>query len=162
MKSEKKRQHFDPRKQAISCRERDPKGEGRGEKLAPRSSTNDAWGGGAEAERQKRREMTCLEQTNPREERNDATEKKAQKSDIEGKDVWTKERKEKKDSMLMQSQVFRNSDMKAETEKNATKEDFFFFSFITPQTNFSRLLFLFLPLRRKRFPPGSIPHPPAE
>lgn len=31
----------------------------------------------------------------------------------------------KKDGMLMQSQVCRNSDMKAEMEKNATKEDFF-------------------------------------
>lgn len=32
----------------------------------------------------------------------------------------------KKDSMLMQLQFFRNSDVKVEMEGNATKEDFFF------------------------------------
>lgn len=56
------------RKQAINYRERErergPKYEGRGEKLALRSSTNDAWGEIRQRDR-KKGEMTCLEQTNP-------------------------------------------------------------------------------------------------
>ena len=66
---------------------------------------------------------------------------------LKGKDVWTVEGW-KKDCMLMQSQVFRNSDMKAEMETNATKEDFFLIK--TPQTDF---FFCFSLCGEKDFPP---------
>lgn len=59
-------------------------------------------------ETEKEREMTCLEQTNPRVKREKALLKK--KKTVRGK--MSGGGVEKKDCMLMQSQVFRNSDMK--------------------------------------------------
>lgn len=59
---------------------------------------------GDEAERQKKREMTCLEQINPPVKRRGATEKKAKNLTLREKMSGLKREGEKAESMLMQSQ----------------------------------------------------------
>lgn len=111
-------------------------------------------GGKKKAQRQKKREMTCLEQTNLGAKRKGATEKKPKSLTLWG---TMSGKKRQHVNAITDFQEFRYEGRNGE---NATKEDFFLC--ITPEANFSRLLFLFLPLRRKRFPPGSILHPPAD
>lgn len=128
---------------------------------ALRSSTNDAWGKRGGNRKTEKKERWPVWNRNPRVKRKGATEKKPKNLTLRGKMSGLKSIR-KKLSMLMQSQFFRNLDMKAKTERMQQRKVFFYCFFITLQTNFLRLLFLFLPLRRKRFPLGSILHPPAD
>lgn len=75
----------------------------------------------------KKKRWTCLEQTDPQAKDKKALLNKSPKIWLWEEKMSGLKREGKKDSMLMQSQVFRNSDMRAES-KNATEMDFFFHS----------------------------------